>query len=96
MTEYVAQAAAEAIAYLGDALMGGKGGRVRVAAVLDQRDFGVGRAQNVVVRFVDRPIKAVGWSFGCHGGGRTRGIAVLRLSARFRVRARPGSGLFMR
>src|SRR6187455_195651 len=96
MTEYIAQAAAEAIAYFGDALVRHAGRSVRITAVFDQRYFGVVGAQYMVICVVDGPVEPVGRGVGCHVRNRT-----LRRSGSSTVRslsceARPGSGLFMR
>jgi hypothetical protein len=71
VTEYIAQAPTESIAYLGDAFVRHPGGSVSVTAVFDERYFGVGRTQYMVVCFVDGPVKPVGRGFGCHVEDRT-------------------------
>ena len=60
MAEDVAQAIAELVANLGDLLVGGPAVGTVVAAVLDQRDLGVGGTQHMVVGLVDRTIEPIG------------------------------------
>jgi hypothetical protein len=54
---YVAHTVAEAVADVGDALVGGAAVPAVVAAVFDQRDIGIGRTQDMVVCLVDRAIE---------------------------------------
>ena len=60
MPEGVADAVAEFVARLRDELVGGPAVRARVAAVLDERDLGIGRAEHVVRLVVHRTVEAAG------------------------------------
>ncbi len=71
MAEYIAQAAAEAIAYFRDTFVRRAGRSICITAVFDQRDFAVRGTQYMVIRFVDRPVEPVGRGFGCHVRNRT-------------------------
>jgi hypothetical protein len=59
VTKYVAQTTAEPVAHLDDALVRGAGGLIGVAAVFDQRDLGIRRTQDMVVRLVHGPVEPV-------------------------------------
>jgi hypothetical protein len=58
VAEGLADAVAELVAYLRDALVGSPAVRARVAAVLDKRDLGIGGAEHVVLLVVDRTVEA--------------------------------------
>ena len=74
MAEDVAQAVAEAIADLGDLLVGRPAVRAVVAAVLDQGDLCRRGAEDVVDRFVDRTVEPV----VCRCLGHSGSVAVAR------------------
>ena len=59
MAEYVPDTIAELVADLGDAGIGGAAMRAVVAAVFHQRDFGLGRADHMVARGIDRAIETI-------------------------------------
>ena len=66
MTEYIAHPAAETVAQLGNTDVRYARGCVVVAAILDEGDLGVRRAEDMVIRGIDRPIQAIGREFGSH------------------------------
>ena len=66
MAEGVADAVAELVACLRDALVGSPAVRARIAAVLDQRDLGIGGAEDVVLLVVHRTIEAAGRDHELH------------------------------
>jgi hypothetical protein len=57
---------AELIARLRHGLVGSPAVRSRVAAVLDERDLGIGRAERVVRLVVDRTVEAARWNHELH------------------------------
>ena len=59
MPEHVAQALAEIVADLADLFVGRPAVRTRVAAVLDERDLGVGGTEDVIVGDVHGPIEPI-------------------------------------
>jgi hypothetical protein len=59
MPEDVAQAIAELVADLGDPLVRRPAIRARIAAVFDERDRRVGRAEDMVVCLVDRTVEPI-------------------------------------
>ena len=66
MAEGVADAVAKLVACLRDALVGSPAVRARVAAVLDERDLGIGGAEHVVRLVVDRTVEAAGRDHELH------------------------------
>ena len=58
VTEGLADTVVELVARLRDALVGSPAVRSRLAAVLDERDPGIGRAEHVVRLVVDRTVEA--------------------------------------
>jgi len=58
VAEHVAQWPLDLVAHLGNTLVGGAAGRAGVAAIFDECDGGIGRAENMVVG-PDAPIQAV-------------------------------------
>ena len=66
VAEGVADAVAKLVARLRDALVGSPAVRARVAAVLDERDLGIGGAEHVVRLVVDRTVEAAGRDHELH------------------------------
>ncbi|MGY4281159.1 hypothetical protein ACVWXO_000379 [Bradyrhizobium sp. LM2.7] len=64
--EGVADTVAKLVACLRDTLVGGPAVRARVAAVLDERDLGIGGAEHVVRLVVDRTVEADGRDHELH------------------------------
>jgi hypothetical protein len=59
--EGLADTVVELAARLRDALVGSLAVRSRVAAILDKRGLGIGRAERVVRLVVDRTVEVAGW-----------------------------------
>ena len=61
MPKDVAQTLAQLVADLGDLLVGRPAVRARIAAVLDEGDWSIGGAEDMIVCLVHRPIQPVVW-----------------------------------
>jgi hypothetical protein len=72
MPEHVAQPLAELVAHLGELIVGRAAVGAGVAAVLDQRHLRTGRAEDVIVGLVDRPIEPVVQPWPRHADARAR------------------------
>jgi hypothetical protein len=73
VSEGVADAVAELVACLRDALVGNPTMRAPVAAVFDERDLSIGGTEHVVRLWVDRPVEAAGRDHELH---RSTGLQV--------------------
>jgi hypothetical protein len=66
MPEGIADAITELVARLGDAFVGSPAMRARVAAILNEGDFGIWIAKHVVYGVIVRTVEVTGWDHGLH------------------------------